>query len=133
MRETKTPKGLWFYFQADPHLRFLLEDRPPQSTLVYRRESSSSELGDSERDQLKDFPRLEYLFDKRELQCAALGLVDLLFAAALDCIITEGEGNCESAWSIAKVSASISAFEVSVFCMVREINEIGEKKCCLCF
>ena len=41
-----------------------------------------------------------------------LGLVDILFAYAYDDRTTEGERNAESAWTMCKLSATLSALEV---------------------
>jgi len=43
-----------------------------------------------------------------------LGLVDLLFAYSYNHRFTEGENNIESAWTIGKISPTISSLEVGI-------------------
>uniref|UniRef100_A0A7S3G5P2 CS domain-containing protein n=1 Tax=Palpitomonas bilix TaxID=652834 RepID=A0A7S3G5P2_9EUKA len=57
-------------------------------------------------DLLKDLPKKEYLIqDPRSVYA---GLIDLLFAYAYDRRTSEGEGTCESDWTFAKLSSTLS-------------------------
>lgn len=61
---------------------------------------------------LKDFPNKEYLLNETEKRTVLLGLVDVLFAYCYDQRTTNYEGNCESGWTISKLSATLSWFHV---------------------
>ena len=51
-----------------------------------------------------------------------LGLVDLLFAYCYDHRTTEGEGNVESAWTMCKLSSTLSCLEVRNSCDLQQQN-----------
>lgn len=85
----------------------------------------------AERDELKNLPNRTYMLDKATKRSLYLGLVDILFAFAYDFRSTEGEGTVESAWTICKLSSTLSWLEVFrggvhevVFCSLRR---------CLCY
>lgn len=64
-------------------------------------------------DLLKDFPNKEYLLSGEEKRIVYLGLIDILFAYCYDQRTTNFEGNCESGWTITKLSSTLSWFNVS--------------------
>jgi protein SHQ1 len=83
-------------------------------------------FSDAEKMQLKELPNKEFLLDKAAERVLYLGLVDIIFAYAYDYRITEGEHNVESAWTICKISSTLSWLEVFrgsvgevVYCIVR--------------
>ncbi|KAJ2797018.1 hypothetical protein H4R21_004487, partial [Coemansia helicoidea] len=66
-------------------------------------------FSDAETKQMADLPRKAHLIsDKRAIY---LGLVDLLFAYALELRINQGESTVESAWTVGAVSATLSNLE----------------------
>jgi len=73
-------------------------------------EEGASRLSKSERDALRSIPSRPYLVDHplREL----LSIVDVLLAFAYDYRITMAEHNCESGWTIRKLSGTLSWFDV---------------------
>jgi len=70
-------------------------------------------VGDVER--LKDFPGHEYILTPRDQQAVYFGLVDIIAAYCYDHRTTEGEPTSESAWTINKLSATLSWFEVIIW------------------
>ncbi|XP_065885134.1 protein SHQ1 homolog isoform X2 [Dysidea avara] len=76
--------------------------------------------------QLKNLPNREFLLDKATLHSVYLGLVDIIYSFAYNCRINEGESNVEAAWTICKLSATLSWLEVYsgsvkevVYCCIR--------------
>lgn len=65
-----------------------------------------------ELDLLKDFPNREYILSNDDKRILYLGLIDMLYAYCYDQRTTEYEGNCESGWTISKISATLSWFHV---------------------
>jgi hypothetical protein len=55
----------------------------------------------------------EDLLDNVEKKVALLQLVDILLAASYDRRINDGEDNCESAWTISKLSSSCAWLTVT--------------------
>lgn len=58
-------------------------------------------------------PRKEHLLDPGARSTVYLGLVDLLYAWAYNHRVTLGENCVESAWNVAKISATLSWLDVS--------------------
>lgn len=69
---------------------------------------SRSDYSETEREELMRLPRVEHLVSDEEKSVLLYGLADLLFACAYDVRTTFGEGTVESAWTIAKISATLS-------------------------
>ncbi|RDD43192.1 Protein SHQ1-like protein [Trichoplax sp. H2] len=69
-------------------------------------------FSDEEKQQLRELPNKEYLLDKLEDYQLLLGLIDIIFAYAYNYRTTEGENTVESAWTICKISSSLSWLEV---------------------
>ncbi|KAJ2786159.1 hypothetical protein GGI15_001685 [Coemansia interrupta] len=67
------------------------------------------EFTESEQKTMLDLPRKTHMISNR--QAVYLGLVDILFAYALDYRINVGEPTVESAWAIGAVSSSLSNLE----------------------
>ncbi|KAG5182518.1 SHQ1 protein-domain-containing protein [Tribonema minus] len=85
--------------------------------------NADSGFTEEEQAQMAQLPRKEYLIraaSREEWQLAASreewqlfqGLADIIFGYAYDQRTTQGEGNVESAWTIATLSATLSWFEV---------------------
>ncbi|XP_035675864.1 protein SHQ1 homolog [Branchiostoma floridae] len=77
-------------------------DQPGEEAVVFSEE---------EKEQLLSLPKREYLLDGKTLPVVCFSLVDILFAYAYNYRTTEGEGNVESAWTICKLSATLSWLE----------------------
>lgn len=86
----------------------LLKYEPP----FYSSNDDEVEYTDKEIDVLKALPRKSYVLDKEQTFSAYLGLVDILFAYCYDRRINCGETNVESGWTISKLSATLSWFDV---------------------
>lgn len=52
----------------------------------------------------------EYIISNNERDAAFYGLIDCILAYLYDLRVTDFEGNCESHWTIAKLSATLSCF-----------------------
>lgn len=61
---------------------------------------------------MKDLPKKEFLLDQREEHSACLSLIDILFAYAYNVRTTLGENTVESAWTVNKLSATLSWLQV---------------------
>ena len=77
-------------------------------------ENSDIEFSESEMDVLKNLPKKNYLLDKEQKLYAFSGLVDILFAYCYDQRVNCGECNVETGWTISKLSATLSWFDVRV-------------------
>ncbi|KAJ3188557.1 Hsp90 cochaperone shq1 [Irineochytrium annulatum] len=69
------------------------------------------EFTEAERGMMMGLPRKEVLVDANSSKSIYLGLVDIMFAYCYDHRTTEGEPTVESAWTIAKLSSTLSCFE----------------------
>ncbi|XP_072016545.1 protein SHQ1 homolog [Amphiura filiformis] len=65
-------------------------------------------LSEEERDQMMKLSKKNYLLDQKTEASVLLGLIDVLFAYAYDVRTTEGEHSVESAWTICKLSPTLS-------------------------
>jgi len=72
-------------------------------------------------ERLKDFPVREYILTPSDRQALYFGLFDIIAAYCYDHRTTEGESTSESAWTINKLSATLSWFEVITFQLQRYI------------
>ncbi|XP_022518458.2 protein SHQ1 homolog [Astyanax mexicanus] len=66
---------------------------------------------DDEKEQMRKFTNRSYLLDKATRHQVWLGLVDVILAYVYDVRTTEGEHNVESAWTIRKLSGTLSWLE----------------------
>ncbi|KAJ2364847.1 hypothetical protein H4S01_003559 [Coemansia sp. RSA 2610] len=71
--------------------------------------ADNSDFTDAEKQTMLDLPRKTHIISNK--QAVYLGLVDILFAYALDLRINLDEPSVESAWSIGAVSSSLSNLE----------------------
>uniref|UniRef100_A0A8C1XJ38 Protein SHQ1 homolog n=1 Tax=Cyprinus carpio TaxID=7962 RepID=A0A8C1XJ38_CYPCA len=67
---------------------------------------------EEEKEQMRKFTNRSYLLDKKARFHAWLGLVDIVLAYVYDVRTTEGEHNVESAWTIRKLSGTLSWLEI---------------------
>ncbi|KAG8177318.1 hypothetical protein JTE90_018344 [Oedothorax gibbosus] len=65
-----------------------------------------------EKERLRKLPSKEYLLDKEQMKSSFLSLIDILFAYAYDKRTTLGESTIESAWTVNKLSATLSWLEL---------------------
>ncbi|XP_070559764.1 protein SHQ1 homolog isoform X2 [Ptychodera flava] len=63
---------------------------------------------EEEKEQLRKLPNKEYLLDKQTQNSLFFGLLDIIFAYAYNHRTTEGENTVESAWTICKLSSTLS-------------------------
>jgi protein SHQ1 len=70
-------------------------------------------------ERLKDFRVREYILTPRDRQALYFGLFDIIAAYCYDHRTTEGESTSESAWTINKLSATLSWFEVITFSVTK--------------
>ncbi|XP_071816381.1 protein SHQ1 homolog [Apostichopus japonicus] len=63
---------------------------------------------EAEREQMLKLPRKEFLLDKNMEIEAYMGLLDVIFAYAFNHRSTEGDNSVESAWTICKLSTTLS-------------------------
>ena len=75
-------------------------------------------------DLLKELPNKEYLLNDKEIRSITLGLVDILFGSCYNHRTTLGESTVESGWTIAKLSSTLSWFQV-IFSVENKI----QRKC----
>ncbi|KAK7155662.1 hypothetical protein R3I93_010342 [Phoxinus phoxinus] len=66
---------------------------------------------EEEKEQMRKFTNRSYLLDKKARFHVWLGLVDIILAYVYDVRTTEGEHNVESAWTIRKLSGTLSWLE----------------------
>ncbi|GAB1598247.1 protein SHQ1 homolog isoform X1 [Argonauta hians] len=74
--------------------------------------SPNFELTEQQRYTLTQLPKKHYLLDDaRDVSGVYLSLVDILFAYSYDVRTTEADKTVESAWTVAKLSSTLSCFE----------------------
>ncbi|XP_045164880.2 protein SHQ1 homolog [Mercenaria mercenaria] len=88
------------------------------------------ELTADEKEIMRKLPRKEYILDSAEETMVYLGLVDILYAYCYNHRTTEGENNCESGWTICKISSTLSWLEV--FSSLEEVLRSCYRRC-LCY
>lgn len=71
------------------------------------------EFNQREIDCLKSLPKKTYLLSREQKFFALAGLVDILYAYCYNNRVNCGETNVESGWTIAKLSSTLSWFDVS--------------------
>jgi protein SHQ1 len=103
-------------FYDDHYLADLFENTEMiDELLAYDPEYESQECSDytdKEIDTLKSLPKKTYLLDTEQKMITYCGLVDILFAYCYNKRINMGEENSESSWTIAKLSSTLSWFDV---------------------
>ncbi|KAH6582912.1 hypothetical protein BASA61_008324 [Batrachochytrium salamandrivorans] len=69
------------------------------------------EFTEQDQDQLRQLSNRRYIIDPSMERCIYLGLVDILFGYCYNLRTTEGEDTVESAWTICKLSGTLSCFD----------------------
>ncbi|KAJ8323251.1 hypothetical protein QVD99_000440 [Batrachochytrium dendrobatidis] len=69
------------------------------------------EFTELEQSQLRNLSNRQYLIDSAMERCIYLGLVDIIFGYCFNLRTTEGEDTVESAWTICKLSGTLSCFD----------------------
>ncbi|EDV25406.1 uncharacterized protein TRIADDRAFT_2681, partial [Trichoplax adhaerens] len=101
------------YFNEDHYLADFMENEQIKQLIAFITPwQEACDIIDSTYDQLRELPNKEYLLDKLEDYQLLLGLIDIIFAYAYNYRTTEGENTVESAWTICKISSSLSWLEV---------------------
>lgn len=84
--------------------------------ILYQPSSRAEEdWTEEEHNLLKGFSNKNFLFDHDQLQSTYLGLVDILLAYCYDMRTNMNDPTVESAWTIGKLSGTLSWFEVPFF------------------
>ena len=91
------------FFQTDAIIPLL------EYKVIHREETDWTE---SEIEMLKGFPNKDFLLNPEELKSVYLGLIDILLAYNYDTRITMSDPTVESAWTISKLSGTLSWLEV---------------------
>lgn len=73
---------------------------------------NEDEFSQEEIDCLKNMPKKTFMLDKEQKFYAFLGLVDILYAYCYNQRINLGDSNVESGWTIAKLSSTLSWFDI---------------------
>ena len=71
-----------------------------------------SDFTPEERRQLLEIPRKDFIIFRDFIKPNFRSLVDILYGAIYDIILFGAEGSCESHWTIAKLSATLSWFDI---------------------
>lgn len=102
----------------DDEIQQLLKYKPEWEELYEKLQSNSPNSCDDmiqftseEKEKLRKLPNKEYILDKNQVKLAFLSLVDIIFAYAYNKRTTEGENTVESAWTVNKLSPTLSWLE----------------------
>ncbi|XP_013414830.1 protein SHQ1 homolog [Lingula anatina] len=96
---------LFDLFQNDDQLTPILSYQP----VWYKyKPELPVEFSEEEKERMMQLPRKQYLLDKTELVQVLLALIDIVYAFAYNHRTTEGESTVESAWTIKKISSTLS-------------------------
>ncbi|XP_054719835.1 protein SHQ1 homolog [Uloborus diversus] len=119
----------------DDEIQELMRYHPEWDDLYDKLQNDPSKNADDlvtftteEKERLRKLPSKEYLLEKSQAKMALLGLIDIIFAYAYDKRTTFDESTVESAWTINKLSATLSWLEtfssvpeVAVTCIRRSL------------
>ncbi|KAK9973610.1 hypothetical protein ABG768_024329 [Culter alburnus] len=101
-------------YEDEEEIRNLLKFKPWWSELSPDSSANSDTsitFTEEEKEQMRKFTNRSYLLDKKARFHVWLGLVDIILAYVYDVRTTEGEHNVESAWTIRKLSGTLSWLE----------------------
>ncbi|XP_058635358.1 protein SHQ1 homolog isoform X2 [Onychostoma macrolepis] len=101
-------------YEDEEEIRNLLKFKPWWRELSpdpSTQSDTSITFTEEEKEQMRKFTNHSYLLDKKARFHAWLGLVDIILAYVYDVRTTEGEHNVESAWTIRKLSGTLSWLE----------------------
>ncbi|KAL1272504.1 hypothetical protein QQF64_028366 [Cirrhinus molitorella] len=101
-------------YEDEEEIRNLLKFKPwwrelSQDTSMHS--DTSITFTDEEKEQMRKFANRSYLLGKKARFHVWLGLVDIILAYVYDVRTTDGEHNVESAWTIRKLSGTLSWLE----------------------
>lgn len=101
-------------FDQDHYLADYFDDSEMinEAILNFEPEWNSGEYSQEEIDCLKNLPKKTFILDKEQKFYSFLGLVDILYAYCYNNRINMGEINVESGWTVAKLSSTLSWFDV---------------------
>ncbi|XP_039287393.1 protein SHQ1 homolog [Nilaparvata lugens] len=103
-------------FSDDHYLSDLMEPEGIQPFIEYcppwRESDAKMKLSKTDLETLKNFGNKEYLLTKDDEISAFLSLFDVIFACVYDFRTTMGESSVESAWTINKLSATLSWLKI---------------------
>lgn len=101
-------------FDQDHYLADYFDDSEMinDTILNFEPEWNSGEFSEEEIDCLKNLPKKTFILDKEQKFYSFLGLVDILYAYCYNNRINMGEMNVESGWTIAKLSSTLSWFDI---------------------
>jgi protein SHQ1 len=110
------------HFNEDHYLADFFDDSEMiESALLkyepefYNMNENDIEYTEKEVDCLKNLPKKTYLLSNEEKCFAYCGLIDILYAYCYNNRATCGEKNVESGWNIAKISSTLTWFDVIKF------------------
>ncbi|XP_059415901.1 protein SHQ1 homolog [Carassius carassius] len=101
-------------YEDEEEIRNLLKFKPWWRELSpdpSAQSDTSITFTEEEKEQMRKFTNRSYLLDKKAHFHVWLGLVDIILAYVYDVCTTEGEHNVESAWTIRKLSGTLSWLE----------------------
>ncbi|XP_052456026.1 protein SHQ1 homolog [Carassius gibelio] len=101
-------------YEDEEEIRNLLKFKPWWRELSpdpSAQSDTSITFTEEEKEQMRKFTNRSYLLDKKARFHVWLGLVDIILAYVYDVRTTEGEHNVESAWTIRKLSGTLSWLE----------------------
>ncbi|KAI8915548.1 SHQ1 protein-domain-containing protein [Gorgonomyces haynaldii] len=99
----------------DEEIQRLIQFKPETHRLLKRQQENQQieiVFTEKQREIMLQLKYKEYLIDPSHLKSIYLGLVDVVFAHQYNHRTTEGEPTVESAWTICKLSATLSCFDV---------------------
>lgn len=106
-------------FNPEHYLADFFQTESIQPLITYKtRSKAQDEWTEMECNRLKNFSAKEFLMDHDQLQSVYLSLVDILLAYLYDMRTNMYDPTVESAWTIAKISGTLSWFEVFLNCSV---------------
>ncbi|KAF6201767.1 hypothetical protein GE061_004162 [Apolygus lucorum] len=96
-------------FMEPSEINAIIEFKAPWEELLENK--LECKLTPEETEYLKDLGNRDYLLDAQETKSALLSLADIVFAYAYNFRTFTGENTVESAWTINKLSATLSWFQ----------------------
>lgn len=96
------------YMQEEEVIQPYLDYIPPWHLMTYQQVKLTRE----EQESLKKLGNKEFLLSKEDFICAWLSLVDIIYGFCYNHRSTQGDNTVESAWTINKLSATLSWLQV---------------------
>ncbi|XP_051986969.1 protein SHQ1 homolog isoform X2 [Xyrauchen texanus] len=98
-------------FEDEEVIKTMLKFKPWWRQLSQLGHSDTLTFTEEEKEQMRKFTNRSYLLEKKASFHVWLSLVDIILAYVYDVHTTEGEHNVESAWTIRKLSGTLSWLE----------------------